>query len=53
MPNHGMNMDHRGMTRDSMMGSGCAEMMQSRNNGGDRRPNSQWQRHPPGDATPD
>ena len=34
-----------------MMGGGCAGMMQSMNGGG--RPNSQWQAHPPGNATPD
>jgi hypothetical protein len=62
-PDRGMDrMDdggHRGygmMSRDGMsdgmMGSGCAGMMQSMN-GGDGRPNSQWQTHPKGGATPD
>ncbi|TAL76372.1 MAG: hypothetical protein EPN75_14495 [Beijerinckiaceae bacterium] len=54
----GMNM---GQMRHGMMGSGmmsdrmmsggmmggCAEMMQSMNNGGNGKPNSQWQSHPP------
>jgi hypothetical protein len=59
VPDHAMGMGHMGqgrmrggmMSRD-MMGGGCAEMMQSMNNGGGR-PNSQWPKHPPGDATPD
>jgi hypothetical protein len=47
---HGM-MSGRMMSR-GMMGGGCAGMMQSMN-GGDGRPNSQWQAHPKGGATPD
>jgi hypothetical protein len=45
---HGMSMGHmgRGMMGGGMM-SGCADMMESMNNGGDGRPNSQWQKHPP------
>lgn len=39
---HGTSMGHMG--RD-MMG-GCAEMMQSMNNGGNGTPNSRWQRQP-------
>lgn len=48
----GMSMGHmgQGMMRGGMM-SGCADMMQSMNNGGDGRPNSQWQKRPP--QTPD
>jgi hypothetical protein len=48
----GMSMGHmgQGMMGDGMMSggmmAGCAEMMQSTNNGGDGRPNSQWQKHP-------
>ena len=47
-PDHGMSMGHRGqgMIGRAMM-SGCAEMMQSMNNGGNGTPNSQWQKHPP------
>lgn len=41
----------RGMMSGGMMSgsgmSGCATMMQSMN-GADGRPNSQWQKHPPG-----
>jgi hypothetical protein len=47
---HGM-MSGR-MMSGGMMGSGCAGMMQSMNSG-DGRPNSQWQTHPKGGATPD
>ena len=35
----------RSMMSGGMM-AGCAGMMQSMNNGGDGRPNSQWQKHP-------
>ena len=59
MPDHGMSTGHmgQGMMRGGtmsrgMMGGGCAEMMHSMNNGGGR-PNSQWQKHPPRDATSD
>lgn len=52
-PDHRMTMGHMGqgmmgggMMSGSMM-AGCADMMQSMNNGGDGRPNSQWQKHPP------
>jgi hypothetical protein len=55
-PDQGMSMGHmgQGMMRDGMMshgmmGSGCSEMMQSMNSGGDGRPNSQWQKPPHGD----
>jgi hypothetical protein len=34
------------MMPGSMM-AGCADMMQSMSNGGNSRPNSQWQKHPP------
>ena len=58
-PDHGISMGHmgRGMMRGGMMsrgmmGGGCSEMMQSMNHG-DRRPNSQWQKHSPDDAMPD
>lgn len=53
MPNRDMGTDHRGlgvsggMMSGSMMG-GCMGMMQSMNSGS-RAPNSQWQKHPPGD----
>lgn len=54
-PDQGMDMGHMnqgmmrgGMMSRGMMGGGCSEMMQSMNNGGDGRPNSQWQKHPPG-----
>lgn len=40
----------RGMMRGIMMSGGCADMMQSMNDG-DRQPNSQWRRSAPGDAT--
>jgi hypothetical protein len=60
MPDHGMSMGHKGqgmmrggMMSRGMMAGGCSEMMQSMNNGGGGRPNSQWQKHPPGHATPD
>jgi hypothetical protein len=51
--NHGMSMGQmgRGMMGNGMMAgsmmAGCADMMQSMNNGGDGRPNSQSQKHPP------
>jgi hypothetical protein len=35
-----------GMMSGGMMGD-CMEMMQSMNNGGDGRSNSQWQKHRP------
>jgi len=38
-PDQGMSMGHMG---HGMM-AGCAEMMQSMNNGGNGKPNSQWQ----------
>ena len=43
-PDQGMSMVHmgHGMMAGGMMG-GCAEMMQSMNNGGNGKPNSQWQ----------
>lgn len=47
----GRGMPRGGMMSRGMMGGGCAGMMQSMNGGG--RPNSQWQAHPPGNATPD
>lgn len=48
----GMSMGHMGpgMMGGGMM-AGCADMMQSMNNGGNGRPNSQWQKRPP--QTPD
>jgi hypothetical protein len=55
-PDHGMSTRQMGpgMMRGGMMSvgmmSGCSGMMQSMNNGGDGRPNSQWQRSSP---TPD
>jgi hypothetical protein len=56
-PDQGMSMGHSGqgmmrggMMSHGMMGGGCSEMMQSMNNGGNGRPNSQWQKHP---AAPD
>ena len=58
-PDQGMHMGHMGqgmlhgrMMSRGMMARGCSEMMQSMSNGGDR-PNSQWQKHPRGDAMPD
>jgi hypothetical protein len=51
-----MSMGHMGhgmMGGDMMSGGmmpGCAGMMQSMNNGGDGRPNSRWQKHPPQDS---
>lgn len=36
----------RGMMSGSMM-AGCAEMMQSKNRGGNGTPNSQWRKHLP------
>lgn len=50
-PDHGMSMGHmgQGMMGDGMMSgrmmAGCAQMMQSMNNGGNGRPNGQWQKH--------
>ena len=46
MGHMGRDMMGGGMMSGNMM-SGCADMMQSMNNGGDGRPNSQWQKHPP------
>ena len=53
-PDHGMSMGRMGqgmmgggMMSGSMM-AGCSDMMQSMNNSGDGRPNSQWQKQPPG-----
>ena len=49
----GMSMGHmgHGMTGGGMMSgsmmAGCGGMMQSMNNSGDGRPNSQWRKHPP------
>jgi hypothetical protein len=51
MEGHGPN-DHGVMPRGGKMGGHCAGMMQSMN-GGDGRPNSQWQGPAPHDATPD
>lgn len=52
----GGHMGHGMMSREGrsggMMEDGCASMMQSMNGGGGR-PNSQWQTHPKGGATPD
>ncbi|MDQ2803402.1 MAG: hypothetical protein M3Y41_12225 [Pseudomonadota bacterium] len=49
----GHGMMSRGGMSGGMMGGGCAGMMQSMN-GGDGRPNSQWQTHrPDGNPTPD
>lgn len=56
-PDHGMSMGHMGQgmmgggVMSGRMMAGCADMMQSMNNGGDGRPNSQWQKRPP--QTPD
>lgn len=36
----------RSMMSGNMM-AGCAEMMQSKNGGGNGTPNSQWRKHPP------
>jgi hypothetical protein len=52
-PDHGMSMGHmgQGMMGGGMMSvrmmAGCADMMQSMNNGSDDRPNSQWQKRSP------
>jgi len=51
MGHMGHGMMRGGMMSHGMMAGGCSEMMQSMNNGGDARPNSQWQRHPP--SSPD
>ncbi len=57
-PDQGMgrSMNHGtmggGMMRRDMMSGGCGRMMQSMN-GGDGRPNSQWQTHRPDNAKPD
>lgn len=53
IPDKGMSMGHmgRGMMGGGMMAGGCAGMMQSMNNGGDGRPNSQWQK--PSSPNPD
>lgn len=48
MSHMGQGMMRGGMMSHGMMGGGCSEMMQSMNNGGGR-PNSQWQKHLPGD----
>lgn len=51
-PDRGMSMGHmgQGMMGGRMMSgrmmAGCADM-QSMSNGGNGRPNSQWQKHPP------
>lgn len=56
-PDHGMSMGHMGQgmmggrTMSGSMMAGCADMMQSMNNGSGGRPNSQWQKRPP--QTPD
>jgi hypothetical protein len=42
----GRGMMGGGMMSGSMMGD-CMEMMQSMDNGGDGRPDSQWQKHRP------
>jgi hypothetical protein len=52
---HGMmggGMMAGGMMRREMMSGGCGGIMQSMN-GGDGRPNSQWQKHRPDNAKPD
>ena len=46
MGNMGQGRMGGGMMSGSMM-TGCSDMMQSMNNGGNGRPNSQWQKHPP------
>jgi hypothetical protein len=48
-PDDGMSMGHmsQGMMGGGGMMASCAEMMQSMNNGGNGRPNSQWQKRPP------
>jgi hypothetical protein len=50
MGHMGQDMMGGGMMASGMMASGmmagCADMMQSMNNGGDGRPNSQWQKRP-------
>lgn len=52
-PDHRMTIGHmgQGMMGGGMMSgrmmAGCVDMMQSMNNGGDGRPNSLWQKHPP------
>jgi hypothetical protein len=48
----GQGMKGQGMKGQGMMAGGCAGMMQSMN-GGDARPNSQWQSHRPDAGTPD
>ena len=48
----GGGMMSHGMMSGGMMSGGCAGMMQSMN-GGDARPNSQWQSHRPDGGTPD
>ncbi len=58
MPDQGMGQmtegsrTGRGMMGGGMMSGGCGGMMQSMN-GGDGRPNSQWQTHRPDNVTPD
>lgn len=46
MGHMGQGMMGGGMMSGGMM-AGCADMMQSMNNGGNGRPNSQWQKRPP------
>ena len=53
--NDGMTMGYMGegmMPGDGTMSvsmmAGCAGMMQSMNSDGNSKPNSQWQKHPPG-----
>lgn len=53
-PDHGMSVRHMGqgvmgggMMSGGMM-AGCADMMQSMNNGGNGKPNSRWQKQPRG-----
>lgn len=47
----GQGMMGGGMMSGRMMAGGCAGMMQSMNNGGDGRPNSEWQK--PSSRSPD
>jgi hypothetical protein len=51
MPDRDMRMGHmgHGMMSGDMMG-GCMSVMRSMNST-DGRPNSQWQKHPPGDRS--
>lgn len=53
MPRQGTGSMGNGRSGGMMSGgdmSGCMGMMRSMNNG-DGRPNSQWQKHPPGDRS--